>query len=84
MMVFTDSFVIYQVSTRNLNSLFFCIISAKMSLTPRDIVTKLNAWYNKDNKLMFEEQTFYSVGKQLLGAHLQCAKTKLNQIVFCK
>ncbi|XP_048744067.2 uncharacterized protein LOC125657509 [Ostrea edulis] len=56
--------------------------TSKMSLTPRDIVTKLNAWYNKDNKLMFEEQTFYSVGKQLLGAHLQCAKTKLNQIVF--
>jgi hypothetical protein len=55
-----------------------------MPLTPRDIVEMLNTWYGKENKAVVEEQTFYSVAKEILDGRLQCGTTKLNQGLFCE
>jgi hypothetical protein len=57
--------------------------SVEKPSTQRGIVSMLTAWYDKEKGLT-EEQTFYDIGKEILGAHLQCPTTKLNQIVLCK
>jgi hypothetical protein len=55
-----------------------------MHVTPRDVMEMVKAWYDKDNKVMLEEQTFYNVAKEILTGRLQCGTTKLNQMVFCE
>ncbi|XP_048746520.2 uncharacterized protein LOC125659033 [Ostrea edulis] len=55
--------------------------SSEMQLTPRNVVTMLNAWYNNADQ-MTKEQTFVNVVRELLDAHFQCATTRINQIVF--
>ncbi|XP_048778047.2 uncharacterized protein LOC125681837 [Ostrea edulis] len=55
---------------------------SEMPLTPRIVVTMLNAWYNDADQMMLKEQTFVNVAGELLDAHFQCATTRVNQIVF--
>ncbi|XP_048747650.2 uncharacterized protein LOC125659899 [Ostrea edulis] len=56
--------------------------SLEMQLTPRNVVTMLNAWYNNADQMMTKEQTFVNVVRELLDAHFQCATSRINQIVF--
>ncbi|XP_048760787.2 uncharacterized protein LOC125669955 isoform X3 [Ostrea edulis] len=56
--------------------------SLEMQLTPRNVVTMLNAWYNNADQMMTKEQTYFSVARELLDAHFQCATTRINQMVF--
>ncbi|XP_048777292.2 uncharacterized protein LOC125681307 [Ostrea edulis] len=55
---------------------------SEMPLTPRNVVTMLNAWYNDADQMMLKEQTFVNVARELLDAHFQCATTRVNQIIF--
>ncbi|XP_048776932.2 uncharacterized protein LOC125681063 [Ostrea edulis] len=54
----------------------------EMPLTPRNVVTMLNVWYNDADQMMLKEQSFVNVARELLDAHFQCATTRVNQIVF--
>ncbi|XP_048757969.2 uncharacterized protein LOC125668183 [Ostrea edulis] len=51
-------------------------------LTPRNVVAMLNAWYNNVDQMMTKEHAYFSVARELLEAHFQCATTKINQMVF--
>ncbi|XP_048763855.1 uncharacterized protein LOC125671909 [Ostrea edulis] len=77
---------LYKMSGKLLKPYFHSFPSgpytSEMRLTPRNVVTMLNAWYNDADQMMLKEQTFVNVARELLDAHFQCATTRVNQIIF--
>jgi hypothetical protein len=65
--------------------LLLCLeFSVEMPLTPRNVVSMLNSWYNDAEQMMLKEQVFFNVARELVGARSQCATSRINQVVSCE